>query len=299
MEENRSPEEQFLLDMKELLEQAKRQGGKVTEEEVRDAFETPLNEQQYEVVRNYLDDNHVGIGRAVDIERLLTPEEEKYLREYGRELASLEQPDPDVLDAVKLNAMAGETEAQNELATYMLPKVVDIAKLYAGQGVYIQDLIGTGNMALMAGVKLLAPLSGPEEVEGDLAQRVMNAMEELINEDMGSAAIGEDALEKVNRVAEAAHELAQELGRKVTVMELVGEGEFTEDEVMDAIRFCDNKIPDIDYRQPLLVLPRSVWQSCQRDRLGSSCHSDYPFLRRDACVHLLFASDDVRRILVQ
>ena len=191
MEENRSPEEQFLLDMKELLEQAKRQGGKVTEEEVRDAFETPLNEQQYEVVRNYLDDNHVGIGRAVDI-----------------------------------------------------------AKLYAGQGVYIQDLIGTGNMALMAGVKLLAPLSGPEEVEGDLAQRVMNAMEELINEDMGSAAIGEDALEKVNRVAEAAHELAQELGRKVTVMELVGEGEFTEDEVMDAIRFCDNKIPDIDYRQP-------------------------------------------------
>ncbi len=250
MEENRSPEEQFLLDMKELLEQAKRQGGKVTEEEVRDAFETPLNEQQYEVVRNYLDDNHVGIGRAVDIERLLTPEEEKYLREYGRELTSLEQPDPDVLDAVKLNAMAGETEAQNELATYMLPKVVDIAKLYAGQGVYIQDLIGTGNMALMAGVKLLAPLSGPEEVEGDLAQRVMNAMEELINEDMGSAAIGEDALEKVNRVAEAAHELAQELGRKVTVMELVGEGEFTEDEVMDAIRFCDNKIPDIDYRQP-------------------------------------------------
>ncbi len=183
MEENRSPEEQFLLDMKELLEQAKRQGGKVTEEEVRDAFETPLNEQQYEVVRNYLDDNHVGIGRAVDIERLLTPEEEKYLREYGRELASLEQPDPDVLDAVKLNAMAGETEAQNELATYMLPKVVDIAKLYAGQGVYIQDLIGTGNMALMAGVKLLAPLSGPEEVEGDLAQRVMNAMEELINEE--------------------------------------------------------------------------------------------------------------------
>ncbi len=33
-------------------------------------------------------------------------------------------------------------------------------------------------------------------------------------------------------------------------MELVGEGEFTEDEIMDAIRFCDNKIPDIDYRQP-------------------------------------------------
>lgn len=245
-----SPEEQFLRDLQELLRQAKRQGGKVTEQEVENAFDHPLNEQQMEAVRNYLSDNNVGIGKPADIERLLTDEEEKYLREYERQMEAIEQPDPDLLDAVKLNAMAGETEAQNQLATWMLPKVVDFARLYAGQGVFLQDLIGAGNMALVSGVKLLAPLGGPEEVEGDLAQRIMNAMEELVNENLGSAAIGEDALERVDKVAAAAHTLAGELGRKVTVMELVGEGEFTEDEVMDAIRFCGNQIPDIDYRQP-------------------------------------------------
>ena len=78
----------------------------------------------------------------------------------------------------------------------------------------------------------------------------MKAMEKLIREDADTSDNNQSVADRINRVADAAHALAQELGRKVTVMELVGEGQFTMDEVMDAIRITANKIEDIDYKQP-------------------------------------------------
>ncbi|MCH4000081.1 MAG: hypothetical protein LKG90_02415 [Lachnospiraceae bacterium] len=243
-------EERFLEDLKGLLEKGKRNGGSLTEAEVRDSFTQELSDDQMEVIRKYLESNNIGVGKRIGISELLTEEEQKYLDDYQEELSAIEIPEDSVLDAVKLNAMAGDADAQKELAEYMLQKVVDLAKMYAGQGVYIEDLIGAGNEALMIGVKLLAPLEGPQDVEGALTERIMKAMEKLIREDADTSDNNQSVADRINRVADAAHALAQEFGRKVTVMELVGEGQFTMNEVMDAIRITANKIEDIDYKQP-------------------------------------------------
>ena len=77
--------------------------------------------------------------------------------------------------------MAGEHSAQKELSEQMLASVVDIAKLYSGQGVSIEELIGAGNEALVTGVKLLGHLDSPQEVDGELGRRVMDSMEDLIS----------------------------------------------------------------------------------------------------------------------
>ena len=52
--------------------------------------------------------------------------------------------------------MAGETDAQQRLIEIHLADVAEIAKLYAGQGVLLEDLVGEGNLALSFGVTMLA-----------------------------------------------------------------------------------------------------------------------------------------------
>ena len=59
--------------------------------------------------------------------------------------------------------MAGESDAQQRLIHLYLPKVVDIARLYAGQGVFLEDLIGEGNVALHSAVEYLNELKQAEK----------------------------------------------------------------------------------------------------------------------------------------
>ena len=97
----------------------------------------------------------------------------------------------------------------------------------------------------MRATKLLAPLEGPEEVEGALAERIMHAMEDLVAENLDAVAADESAAETANRVLEKANELSETLRRKVTVEELTAEGEVTREEILDAIRISGNKIDSL------------------------------------------------------
>jgi RNA polymerase primary sigma factor len=243
-------EQRFLRIMQNLVKQAKTQGNAVSEEEIEASFaDLTLTDEQLQQIRDYLAANKIGIGEPIPLEELLTEEEHDYLKDYTESLSAIEQPSDSVLDAIKISAMAGDPEAQQHLCELLLPKVVDVAKLYAGQGVFLEDLIGIGNEQLVRGVTMLAPLEGPEEVEGVLARQMMDAMEDLIAQNLDEKAQDEDVLQKVNKVAEKARALAEDLGRKVTVDELAGEGDVTKEQILDAIRFSGNKIEDLDYRQ--------------------------------------------------
>ena len=143
-------------------------------------------------------------------------------------------------------AMSGETQAKKRLIEVMLSDVVDMAKLYTGQGVFIEDLIGEGNVALTLGVEMLGALEEPDEVPGMLAKMAMDAMEELISDEAGNKKADDKLVDKVNKIADAARELATDLGRKVTVEELAVEGKFSKKAIEDAIRLSGQKIEDIE-----------------------------------------------------
>lgn len=247
--ENRT-EQEFMLAMQGLLSTAREHHNIITSEEIDAAFEgMHLTDEQMKSVRDYLHSENVGIDQALPIEEVLTEEEHNYLEDYKAMAQTIEQPSEGVLDAIKINAMAGVQADQMRLAELMLPKVIDIARLYAGQGVYMEDLIGVGNEALVQGVRLLGPLERPEEVEPDLAERIMKAMEALVEETMSSDAAGQDAADLANKVLDAANALQQDLARKVTVEELAAEGDVTEEEILEAIRITGNKIEAIDYQE--------------------------------------------------
>ena len=223
------------------------QGNCISEEQVKDAFaELDLSGEQLQMVFDYLLKHKIGIGQPMDPDEFLTDEEKDYLQEYLDEVAEL----PTYTDGEKLafamSAMAGEADAQQRLIEIHLADVAEIAKLYAGQGVLLEDLVGEGNLALSFGVTMLGSLEKPQEVEGMLGKMIMDAMEEYIAEHAENSKIDKRVEDKVNKVADKARELAEELQRKVTIEELMEETGMSRKMIEDAVRMSGFKIEDID-----------------------------------------------------
>lgn len=229
-----------------VTRKAKEQGGMISQEEVERAFEKlSLSEEQFAMVFDYLNKNRIGIGEPLDPSEYLTEEETDYLKEYQKEIELLEDISEGEKEALLLSAMAGQTTAQERLIRFYLKKVVEISKLYSGQGVFLEDLIGEGNVALAMGVSMLGSLEKPSEAQGMLAKLMMDAMEDYIQENAASAKTDRKVADKVNLVADKARELAEELHRKVTPEELARETGLSLKAIQDACRMSGFKIEDI------------------------------------------------------
>ena len=232
---------------------AKEQGNCVSEEQVKDAFaELDLNAEQLQMVFDYLLKHKVGIGMPVNLDDFLTDEERNYLQDYLDEIAALPTYTEGQIEGYTIAAMAGEADAQQRIVEIYLKDVIDIAKLYAGQGVFLEDLIGEGNVALAIGAGMLGSLESPSEAAGMLAKMMMDAMEDTIQENADAEKQDNKMADKVNKVADKARELAEDLHRKVTVDELAAETGMSKKSIMDALRMSGYKIEDIEYAEDSL-----------------------------------------------
>lgn len=236
----------FAQTLEQVKNRAREQGNCISEEQVKEAFATlALNEEQFRMVYDYLKQNKIGIGEPVNPDDYLSEEEADYLEDYFRQLKELPEVSEGEKEAITLSAMAGDADAQNRLIQIFLPQVAEIAKLYAGQGVFLEDLIGEGNVALTIGVTMLGALEHAAEAQGMLGKMIMDAMETFIAENVEEENKDRKLADKVNKVAEKANELAEELRRKVTVEELVSETGMSRKAIMDAMRISADKIESI------------------------------------------------------
>ena len=210
-------EQLFLARLQETVKKARGDGGSITEQALQEQFrDLSLTEAQMDQVRAYLAAAKIGVGQAPESGDVLTEEEHNYLEDYLEMIRAIPVPSDGMI------------------------------RLYAGQGVLLEDLIGSGNEALTIGVTLLAPLESPREVSGFLGRRIMDAMEDLISANLDEKAVGKEIEDRVNKVADLAAELAEALMRKVTPEELAREGEVTIEEIREAVRLSGNKIEDLD-----------------------------------------------------
>lgn len=237
----------FAKTLEDVRRLAKEQGNCISKEQIAEAFaEMELAEEQLALVEDYLVKHKVGIGEPMNPEDYLTEEEIDYLETYLEELKAIPEMSDGELEAVTLSAMAGDTQAQARLIEAYLPKVVEIAKLYSGQGVYLEDLIGEGNVAAATGVTMLGCLERAEEAQGMLGKMIMDAMEEYIGESLEEAKKDKMVLDKVNAVSDQAKELAESLHRKVTVEELAAETGMSEEDIREAVRMSGDNIEYIE-----------------------------------------------------
>lgn len=238
---------QFAKKLEEVKAKARLQGNMIEQEDVIAAFEElELSGDQMQMVYDYLLQNKIGIGQHLMQEDFLTEKEQDYLQNYLEQIEIYGDVSAGEKEAVTISAMAGDADAQMRLAEIYLKEVPQIAKLYAGQGVFLEDLIGEGNVALTIGVSMLGCLEKPEEAQGMLGKMIMEAMENYIQENADSKKVSKRVEEKVNLVAQKARELKEELRRNVTVKELAEESGLSEKEIRDAVRMSGNQIEEID-----------------------------------------------------
>lgn len=237
---------QFAQTLEEVKKKAKEQGNCVSEEQIKESFSAlSLTEEQFRMVYDYLKQHKIGIGEPVNPDDYLSEEEADYLAAYLEQLKEFPEVSDGEKEAITLSAMAGDADAQNRLIQVFLPQVAEIAKLYAGQGVFLEDLIGEGNIALTVGVTMLGALEHASEAQGMLGKMIMDAMEDFIAQDAAEAKKDRQLADKVNLVADKANELADDLHRKVTVEELMQETGMSRKSILDAIRISGDKIEAI------------------------------------------------------
>ncbi len=234
---------EFAKTLEEIRRIAKEQNNIITKEQLRVAFgKIEIGEEELAPIYEYLKQKKIGVEQAVDLDEYLTTEDVDYLSIYMEEIQLLPKVNDGEKEAYFLSAMAGEKDAQKKVIEILLPDVIDIAKLYTGQGVCIEDLIGEGNVALSIGVTMLGCLEKPSEVQGMLGKMIMDAMEAIIDESEQERKIDRKVVERVNAIAKEAKELSETLQKKITVEELMQETNFNEKEIRDAIRISGRKI---------------------------------------------------------
>lgn len=236
-------EQLFAKTLEEVKSLAISQDRVVSKEQVEEAFgKIGMKPEELAPIYDYLKQKKIGIGEPVDPDEYLTKEDVDFLSEYLHEINLMPVLSQGEREAHFISAMAGDRMGKTKTIEILLPDIIDIAKLYTGQGVLLEDLIGEGNVALAAGVEMLGCLEKAEEVPGMLVKMAMDAMEELIRETENENKVDRKIVDKVNEVSNEARKLAETLKRKITVEELMEETSFTEKKIREAIRMSGNRI---------------------------------------------------------
>jgi RNA polymerase primary sigma factor len=240
-------EKEFAEILKLVTRAARENKNIISREQVVEAFsELDLDEKQLEMVFDYLKSHKIGVDEVADEFDNLSEEETNYLNDYLESLSALPEYSEGEKEALSMAAISGDKDAQSKLIECYLPLVVDVAKMYSEQGVFLEDLIGEGNVALTKGVTMLDAVGEPKEVEGFLYKLMLDAMEAIVEENLAEDASGQKILKLVQEVADKAKELAEDLRRKVTVEELMEETGWDEDKIRSAIKFSADNIEDLD-----------------------------------------------------
>jgi len=236
-------EQLFAKTLEEIKLLAIEQDRVLSKEQVEEAFGSiGMKPEELAPIYDYLKQKKIGIGQPVNPDEYLTEEDVDFLAEYLREIDQMPVLSQGEKEAHYIAAMAGERTGKTKTIEILLPDIIDVAKLYTGQGVLLEDLIGEGNVALAMGVEMLGCLEKADEVPGMLVKMAMDAMEELIRETEDENKIDRKVVDKVNEVSAEAKKLAEALNRKITVEELMEETSFSEKKIREAIRMSGNRI---------------------------------------------------------
>ena len=239
-------EKEFTAILEQIKKKARAGQNFITSTEIEEAFSAlSLSTEQMDMVYAYLRENKIGIDEPADMDAGLEEEERNYLDSYLEALTAIPGATEGEREAITLSAMAGDPDAVERLTELMLPEVPQIAKLYTGQGVSLEDLIGEGNVALSLGVTMLGALEYAHEARGMLGRMIMDAMEDCITASEAEEKADQKIADKVNKVADAANVLREELRRAVTVEELMEETGFSRKAIEDAVRISGGSIESI------------------------------------------------------
>lgn len=148
------------------------------------------DETKRNLIEGYLKEKHIIVKSEKEeeaeepesFEMPLDDEDKKAINFYYEELKNLPHLTDREKERITKKAIEGDKAAQEKLINMYLPDVVDLAKLYTGHGVLMEDLIGEGNIALMLAVSMLECVESLEDVEGQIGKFIIEALEKLVSD---------------------------------------------------------------------------------------------------------------------
>lgn len=193
--------------------------------------EDTLSNEQMELVFDYLLSQKVivkgyvksggnvisGNGQAERVK--FSPEEEDYLRTYEAELVQMKE----------------------EPLAHLLPEVVKIAKKMYRPEIFLGDLIQEGNMGLMLALSSLEEENTSDET---LLENARESMQALLESQSETKMQDKKMADRVNQLDEQIKKITEEMGRKVSVDELVQILEISEEEIEDILRLAGEELPE-------------------------------------------------------
>ncbi len=266
---------QFGKALDEIRRKAASQGGFVDKNDIDDILRPlDLDDDKIKMVYDYLKGRGIrwelkfsedgvkvpgGPAEKAEREGFSTSDEEAVLSEFAldetdvdflnmylEELAELEEISDSEKRAITMSAMAGDSLSQEKLIKCYLKDIAELSRIYTGQGVLLEDLIGEGNTALVRAVRMLDSQESPDECEGFIIRLAMDSMEELVNETVSEDKKAGRIAEKANKVYDKAMELAESMERRVTVKEVAEYAGMSEKSVREAMRLSGGAIECIE-----------------------------------------------------
>lgn len=251
-------EEKFLESLKELKNIAATQKNQLTLDEIGQFFsDFATDDTKMEMIYQYFMSNQIRVVGKEDIalesvkeeeeeqEIVLDEKAQKVLQMYMEEIGDIrelcEREEKELVEKM----LDGDEAAKFTLIESKLKLVADIALDYQNRGLVLADLIQEGNMGLLQGVDQYLER---KEIPFDefCVREIQGGIERALNVQKDSQLVGKKIVDRVNKLDEAAEDLAKELGREATPLELAKRTNMTEEEVRDLMKISLDAISVVE-----------------------------------------------------
>lgn len=237
-------EQEFLEQLKDLLDFAKTKESRLTKKEIDEYFsDMKLSDEQLTLVYAYMKEHNVEVkGTENEEEEELTEEDSQYLKMYRREINQLPKRTKEEIESFYERLRQGDETVVQVLIESHLKAVIRIAKKYKNRGVYIEDLIQEGNIALISEVHELLGNAEITNSKKEIERAVRACMIELVDEEMELTGRENSMLAKTNLIYEATKILAEDMGRVANIHELAHYTKMDEKEILELVDLALDEI---------------------------------------------------------